>query len=602
MFTYKNLMTVGCAAVLAIGLAACGSSSDDDDTAMDTTTPTTPAQPVAVSGDVTLPMAAQAAFGILMNPGDSDAVEIAAGGTAVRQGVTFSCDSAYPCTVTVTNNLGTIVASWMSYTLDDGAAGVMASVPRVPVDTFANLNMGSIPALRALVTAAPPTLTPTELTGMGLGDGGVLNADNAGLRSSFDPNSPLAGGPAGAPGAANGLTGGSTLTGMTDEIPASADMDAPPSGWVMKTLFRDWGDTAGTGDGGFETGAIVVKNLGTGTPQPFDAMLANRFANLAAQGSYAFGARFDGMGGAAMDSVVITLAMGPATVQSGAMQLTVGAPQLETLADTVPAASEHRGSYFGAAGTYMCNVGPCAIRRATGGSTPFGVDTSVLAPGTWWFRPDPGATITVPDQDWMVYGAWMTTPDVAAGTHRIGVLANGFDPYEGAAGVFAAGGLTGTATYSGGAAGVYVNDSTASGLFTANATLTANFDVNGNGAVDAAANDYTIAGRIDDFRGTDGNFLGTDTAANPNDPVTGGENDWVVLLSQVGLAGVIPTTPTAGSADGVTWAGNWSGQLYGPNVDAMGNAVSPSGVAGQFNAATANNATAVVGAFGATRD
>ena len=308
------------------------------------------------------------------------------------------------------------------------------------------------------------------------------------------------------------------------------------------------------------------------------------------------------MGGAAMDSVVITLAMGPATVQSGAMQLTVGAPQLETLADTVPAASEHRGSYFGAAGTYMCNVGPCAIRRATGGSTPFGVDTSVLAPGTWWFRPDPGATITVPDQDWMVYGAWMTTPDVAAGTHRIGVLANGFDPYEGAAGVFAAGGLTGTATYSGGAAGVYVNDSTASGLFTANATLTANFDVNGNGAVDAAANDYTIAGRIDDFRGTDGNFLGTDTAANPNDPVTGGENDWVVLLSQVGLAGVIPTTPTAGSADGVTWAGNWSGQLYGPNVDAMGNAVSPSGVAGQFNAATANNATAVVGAFGATRD
>ena len=30
MFTHKNLMTVCCAAVLAFGLAACGSSSDDD--------------------------------------------------------------------------------------------------------------------------------------------------------------------------------------------------------------------------------------------------------------------------------------------------------------------------------------------------------------------------------------------------------------------------------------------------------------------------------------------------------------------------------------------------------------------------------------------
>ena len=45
----------------------------------------------------------------------------------------------------------------------------------------------------------------------------------------------------------------------------------------------------------------------------------------------------------------------------------------------------------------------------------------------------PTATILVPDQDWMVYGAWMTTPDDAAGTHRIGVLANGFDPYTGTA-------------------------------------------------------------------------------------------------------------------------------------------------------------------------
>ena len=44
MFTHKNLMTVCCAAVLAFGLAACGSSSDDDK--MAATTPVVPVEPV----------------------------------------------------------------------------------------------------------------------------------------------------------------------------------------------------------------------------------------------------------------------------------------------------------------------------------------------------------------------------------------------------------------------------------------------------------------------------------------------------------------------------------------------------------------------------
>ena len=96
--------------------------------------------------------------------------------------------------------------------------------------------------------------------------------------------------------------------------------------------------------------------------------------------------------------------------------------------------------------------------------------------------------------------------------------------------------------------------------------------------------------------------------ADPNDPVAGGENDWVVLLSSADLEryGTIPAaSTTAGSADGVQWTGNWSGQLYGPNADADGDAIAPSGVAGQFDAATAGTpagTTAVVGAFGATKD
>ena len=61
---------------------------------------------------------------------------------------------------------------------------------------------------------------------------------------------------------------------------SAGDIAPAPDGWVMKTLFRDWGDTAGSGDGGFETGAIVVKNLGPGTMHPFDRMLARRYANV----------------------------------------------------------------------------------------------------------------------------------------------------------------------------------------------------------------------------------------------------------------------------------------------------------------------------------
>ena len=67
-------------------------------------------------------------------------------------------------------------------------------------------------------------------------------------------------------------------------------------------------------------------------------------------------------------------------------------------------------------------------------------------------------------------------------------------------------GLRGSAKYTGGATGVYV-DGLRNGLFTAEATLTANFDVNSDG--DADTGDYSISGRIDNFRGTDGVFLGT---------------------------------------------------------------------------------------------
>ena len=228
--------------------------------------------------------------------------------------------------------------------------------------------------------------------------------------------------------------------------------------------------------------------------------------------------------------------------------------------------------------------------------------------GSWEFTPDPDAMVTVPDQDWMVFGAWLTTPDGGTGEHRLGVFYTGMDEYAYGNGSQ----LTGSATYNGSAAGTYV-DGADSGLFTARATLMANFNVAGT------ANDNMLSGRIDNFRGTDGNFLGADTAAMPNDPDAGGENDWVVVLGSTAINGegtFAAAGPVSGSADGVRWdEGNWMAQLYGPGSgeDAPPAGMmqpQPSGVAGQFRAAILNDATTadmddittgVVGAFGAEK-
>ena len=70
--------------------------------------PPTPPDPVpeVASGMITHD-GLQAAFeDILDEPGDSDTFEIPAGGKATRGGLEFTCDSAYPCTVTISQQRG----------------------------------------------------------------------------------------------------------------------------------------------------------------------------------------------------------------------------------------------------------------------------------------------------------------------------------------------------------------------------------------------------------------------------------------------------------------------------------------------------------------
>ncbi len=618
---------------------------------------------MAASGDVMLTTAQQTALmGVLPMNGDSVTLDVGADGV-MRAGVTFTCMSDYPCTVTVSNSAGTIVAMWASQTLGDGMASAMATGLEPPPDAFPRMNpangatvagilragidtaasgVGVTPVTpRGPYSGSPNVVTTTDaanatatvLGGLGLGDSGAANIDGITITSDLDPNTPFTAGVA-----SGAALAGSSMS-MTDETMDNRDSVAI-DGWTHKVLFRDWGDTAGTGDGGFETGALVYSDMMDPVSAPFDRNLAAMFVNAGAQNSFRLHGIASGTVPAnpgANTSVVIdpsgtyTTTGLTGLLQAGSAQLLAMRFDADSLVGAqdqdlnIDASETFTGSYFGAPGQFRCVAASCALRRNADGTVGVADTNAATAgtqsTGTWTFTPDPGAMVAVPDQDWMIYGAWLTTPDVMSGTHRVGVFFSGMAPYTR---TFAPGGtpfgLTGSATYSGGATGVYV-DGTRSGLFTAAANLTATFDVNGNGTDDATT-DFMVSGRIDNFKDSAGRFLGADTAANPNDPVAGGENDWVVLLGTADLAaittGSIPlpaagTTNTSGSADGFGWTGRWSGQFYGPNTNAAGNNVVPTGVGGQFEAITGATvdtdpttagvqSKGVVGAFGATLD
>ena len=131
--------------------------------------------------------------------------------------------------------------------------------------------------------------------------------------------------------------------------------------------------------------------------------------------------------------------------------------------------------------------------------------------------------------------------------------------------------------------------------------LTADFD-KADGLWSMTAVDYMISGRIDNFRGTDGVYLGDDTQADPNDPHGRRERlgrrccEAAFKCGRYG-GNYCGNQDHSGSADGVSWTGMWNGQLFGPSTDAEADPIAPSGVAGQFWAETTDpdNMSASVG-------
>ena len=349
-------------------------------------------------------------------------------------GVEFTCDSDYPCTVTVTNSLGTILASMTTQKLPDAADPMVTAGLPDPVDTFAQLNDGSTSAIRAMLN---PTIgdnartTPdwelTELIGMGIGGPGVTPEQAMlGLRSDFQANgADLAGHAADAdndattpgtavPGAMPDLRMGTTISGAMrpdgDGIALSPDMaeavkPLTDAGWAVKTLHRDWGDTAGDGDGGFETGAIIVNNLGEGTEHPFDRKLADRYVNAAAHDMFDLTLRADGTQ-PGVTTLATSVDINSAADATNTATATQWANMVFDEGSLVSAQSQDPnidanetfgGEYFGASGQFQCieaaEGSSCGIVRDADGVIMV-IDTNaategIQGGGRWTFTPDP---------------------------------------------------------------------------------------------------------------------------------------------------------------------------------------------------------------------
>lgn len=147
--------------------------------------------------------------------------------------------------------------------------------------------------------------------------------------------------------------------------------------------------------------------------------------------------------------------------------------------------------------------------------------------------------------------------------------------------------VTGTASYEGGAVGVYVHAmvsadgkraSATSGHFKADASLTAYF-----GGNDVAVNKQnSLTGTIDNFE------------------LSGGEaNTWEVTLQGAitAASASVDAAATNTAKGGGVGDGSFTAQFHGPNQDADTNPIAPHTVVGEFNSNFTNGS--VAGAFGA---
>ena len=251
-----------------------------------------------------------------------------------------------------------------------------------------------------------------------------------------------------------------------------------------------------------------------------------------------------------------------------------------------------RGTYDGAPGEYRCPTG-CS-------STNDGEGSPSALVGTWTFTPDKGAMVSQPDTAYLYFGWWLRKDDgdptsASAFFGEVGDVEGG--------GTFAdPTGVTGSATYSGHAAGKFAINNplggSNAGHFTADVMLTAKF-----GAI-AAPNNGGISGTIDNFMAND-ESVPWSVALN-RAPWGSGGAFATPATDDTATTGVDETQGTVWSIDGnaASASGNWNGQMYDEALapDAVNDGSNiPTAALGVFQSMFGSTHT-MVGAFGANKE
>ncbi|MCY4283964.1 MAG: hypothetical protein OXC65_01330 [Thiotrichales bacterium] len=405
----------------SLGLTGCGGSSDNEqDETMNLPAGDPPAK-TAMSADVELSDAQKAALKAeLKDSGDSETLKDG----DVRVGVTFSCTSDDPCTITVSNSLGTIVAtahSTTSGTVTGAATGLEA--PAIPAASGV-----SGAALRGqLLDASPVADLVNGENNAELGTAGFPTDTNE-LKDPKDGDTKFTKSDT-APAALDGWTGETWTTG-NQIIVRYANQNIESAEGTFRSQFGD--KDGGAGDE-ITNADTVGDNEGRQTEWDWDLAESDEFPTGAREETYRQGVSF-------------------------------------------------KGTYGGVEGEFTCMTEPCELALNDDGEIAPDDGTDGVT-SVWKFTADnEGAAVSYDkaDADYLAFGWWRQSVGTNhSGINGFKVLYSGNSPLEDDD----VADISGKATYNGHAAGNYVKgvkDGTSvaneGGEFVANVKLVADFE------------------------------------------------------------------------------------------------------------------------------
>ena len=540
MSTYKNLISLGAAAVFALGLAACSSSGSDTQTGNGDN---------GDNGDTKLPPVTSACPG-------KDAASHAACVEEKKMAMDEAKEALDAAKADQSSTQAQIAAAQDAY---DAAVTAHAAAVTAQ-NTYADMQ----PPMYDLKAMAKAVGTPGDFGSSHAGsavDGGMVKVDDGEGGNEYSKATwPV---PTIADWAGSVWEKDDAAAKTKDSIVVYTNVQAKKSGKYTEYYVRNASTVPTTGMAkGFSWAAwpTVVESVAdadTGLLNLDEANVGANYKHFSA-----------------------------AALPTGSL-----ASQNYADVDTTTTVDERKfkGTFQGVAGTFACDGTTCTATNDRKGNL------ASLTGGQWTFTPD-STKVSVADvqtdADYLDFGYWVQTTAAESGT---AYTVDAF--YLGQADSDDVSALNGSATYKGAAAGLYVKRALsaggdgaveAAGRFTADAELTAYF-----------GGDSVSTNNADSISGTIKNFMDGGNVIDASWSL-----ELMKIGGATGAGGVGTFTAGGSATEhftggNTTGGGNWSGNFYGPVATNTTPHTLPSGVAGDFTGGWNNGS--VVGSFGATK-